>query len=71
EEEETQGGGEYQDEDDEPIQKLIEPFTKEQIASLLCEAASKHRDVADRIRKIADGDASHRKIFVHGLGWDT
>ncbi|CAI8613732.1 unnamed protein product [Vicia faba] len=76
EEEEEDGGeqaqgGEYLEEDDEPIKDLVEPFTKEQIATLLCEAAAKHRDVADRIRKIADGDASHRKIFVHGLGWDT
>ncbi|XP_061355982.1 UBP1-associated protein 2A isoform X1 [Gastrolobium bilobum] len=60
-----------QEEDEEPIQKLIEPFGKEQIMNLLCEAATKHRDVADRIRKVADGDAVHRKIFVHGLGWDT
>ncbi|KAK7822950.1 ubp1-associated protein 2b [Quercus suber] len=34
-------------------------------------SADKHRDVADRIRKVADEDPAHRKIFVHGLGWDT
>ena len=27
--------------------------------------------MADRIRKVADEDPIHRKIFVHGLGWDT
>ncbi|KAF7801400.1 UBP1-associated protein 2A [Senna tora] len=59
------------DDDDEPILKLLEPFSKEQILNLLCEAANKHRDVADRIRKVADEDPAHRKIFVHGLGWDT
>ncbi|KAJ1416749.1 RNA-binding domain superfamily [Sesbania bispinosa] len=59
------------DEDDEPIQKLLEPFGKDEITKLLCEAAIKHRDVAERIRKAADADPAHRKIFVHGLGWDT
>ncbi|RDX95932.1 UBP1-associated protein 2B, partial [Mucuna pruriens] len=57
--------------DDEPIQNLLEPLGKDEIARLLCEAASKHRDVADRIRRAADVDPSHRKIFVHGLGWDA
>ncbi|XP_061360539.1 UBP1-associated protein 2A-like [Gastrolobium bilobum] len=60
-----------EDDEDEPIQKLLEPFGKDEIARLLCDAASKHRDVAERIRKVADSDPSHRKIFVHGLGWDT
>lgn len=59
------------DDDDDPIQKLLEPLGKDQIASLLCEAATNHRDVADRIRTAANADPAHRKIFVHGLGWDT
>ncbi|KAM1530043.1 hypothetical protein ACFX1Z_019188 [Malus domestica] len=57
--------------EDEPIQNLLEPFTKEQLMALLREAADNHGDVADRIRKVADEDPIHRKIFVHGLGWDT
>ncbi|KAI4348532.1 hypothetical protein L6164_009245 [Bauhinia variegata] len=63
--------GKDADEDEEPIPKLLEPFSKEQIVNLLCEAADKHPDVADMIRKVADEDPVHRKIFVHGLGWDT
>ncbi|XP_050209885.1 UBP1-associated protein 2A-like [Mercurialis annua] len=59
------------DDDDDPIEKLLEPFGKEQILNLLKEASDKHTDVADRIRKIADADPAHRKIFVHGLGWDA
>ncbi|GAB2267063.1 hypothetical protein Dimus_002045 [Dionaea muscipula] len=59
------------DEDDEPIQKLLEPFSKEQLINLLTQAAESHYDVAARIRQIADQDPVHRKIFVHGLGWDT
>ena len=57
--------------DEEPIQNLLEPLGKNEIAKFLIEAASKHRDVADRIRRTADADPAHRKIFVHGLGWDT
>lgn len=68
EEEEEQEGG---DEDEEPVQKLLEPFTKDQLVALLLEAANRHRDVANHIRKMADEDPVHRKIFVHGLGWDT
>lgn len=59
------------DDDDEPIHKLLEPFSKDQLINLLREAADKHADVAGRIRMVADADPSHRKIFVHGLGWDT
>ncbi|KAH7554403.1 hypothetical protein JRO89_XS12G0192600 [Xanthoceras sorbifolium] len=59
------------DEDDEPVEKLLEPFGKEQLINLLCEASKKHTDIADHIRQVADEDPSHRKIFVHGLGWDT
>ncbi|ESQ44393.1 hypothetical protein EUTSA_v10005930mg [Eutrema salsugineum] len=57
--------------DDEPIKDLLEPFSKEQLLNLLKEAAGKHLDVANRIREVADEDPVHRKIFVHGLGWDT
>ncbi|KAL6220010.1 hypothetical protein ACLB2K_007768 [Fragaria x ananassa] len=64
-----ENGGE--DDEDEPIQDLLEPFSKDQLVSLLKEAAESHRDVSDRIRKVADEDPIHRKIFVHGLGWDT
>ncbi|OVA13772.1 RNA recognition motif domain [Macleaya cordata] len=60
-----------EDDSEEPFQKLIEPFTKSQLSDLLREAAEKHPDVLDSIRKLADVDPVHRKIFVHGLGWDT
>ncbi|VVB02930.1 unnamed protein product [Arabis nemorensis] len=57
--------------DEEPIEELLEPFSKDQLLILLKEAAEMHRVVADRIRMVADEDPVHRKIFVHGLGWDT
>ncbi|KAL1220126.1 UBP1-associated protein 2B [Cardamine amara subsp. amara] len=67
----SSGSGNLGDEDDEePIEDLLEPFSKDQLLILLKEAAKRHRDVADRIRNVADEDPVHRKIFVHGLGWD-
>ncbi|KAF8047832.1 hypothetical protein N665_2808s0004 [Sinapis alba] len=59
------------DDDEEPIEALLEPFSKEQLLTLLKEAAETHRDVAKRIRIAADEDPVHRKIFVHGFAWDT
>ncbi|KAL2630422.1 hypothetical protein R1flu_015108 [Riccia fluitans] len=38
---------------------------------ILQDAAIRHMDVLDEIRKLADKDPAHRKIFVRGLGWDT
>ncbi|XP_077213018.1 UBP1-associated protein 2B-like [Tasmannia lanceolata] len=57
--------------DSEKIQKLLEPYTKDQLIEFLCEAAVSDSALLHRIRTTADHDVSHRKIFVHGLGWDT
>ena len=59
------------DDEEEPIEKILEPFSKDQLINLLGEAAEKHADVAEKLRRLADEDPVHRKIFVHGLGWDT
>ncbi|CAH8371527.1 unnamed protein product [Eruca vesicaria subsp. sativa] len=69
--EETTQIHENDDVDEEPIEDLLEPFSKEQLSILLKEAATNHPDVADRIRIAADEDPVHRKIFVHGFAWDT
>ncbi|KAL1817282.1 hypothetical protein DCAR_0521705 [Daucus carota subsp. sativus] len=55
----------------EPVEKLIEPFSKEQLAVLVREAVEKHPDFIENVQRLADADPAHRKIFVHGLGWDT
>lgn len=57
--------------EDEPVEKLLEPFTKEQLHSLVKQAVEKHPDLAENVRQLADVDPAHRKIFVHGLGWDA
>ncbi|KAK7300309.1 hypothetical protein RJT34_11152 [Clitoria ternatea] len=57
--------------EEEPVEKLLEPFTKEQLHSLVKQAVEKHPDFADNVRQLADVDPAHRKIFVHGLGWDA
>lgn len=68
---EGEGEGEGGEGDDEPIEKLLEPFTKDQLATLLKEAVAKHPDFVENVKRLADLDPVHRKIFVHGLGWDT
>lgn len=76
---EANGGGDggeksgdvEEDLEEEPVEKLLEPFSKEQLVLLLKEAVSKYPEFIDSVQKIADADPAHRKIFVHGLGWDT
>ncbi|KAJ7964888.1 RNA-binding protein [Quillaja saponaria] len=60
-----------EDLDEEPVEKLLEPFTKEQLLSLVRLALEKYPDFVDSVRELADVDPAHRKIFIHGLGWDT
>ncbi|KAK1396620.1 UBP1-associated protein 2A [Heracleum sosnowskyi] len=55
----------------EPVEKLIEPFSKEQLAVLVKEAVEKFPEFIESVQRLADADPAHRKIFVHGLGWDT
>ncbi|KDP37881.1 hypothetical protein JCGZ_05763 [Jatropha curcas] len=67
----NEGNKEEEDVDDEPLEKLLEPFGKDQLVVLLRKAVDKYSDLMDSVREIADADPAHRKIFVHGLGWDT
>ncbi|XP_071707160.1 UBP1-associated protein 2B-like [Rutidosis leptorrhynchoides] len=55
----------------EEIQKLIEPYTKEQLIEFIINAAISNPNFYNHIRDVADSDESHRKIFVYGLGWDA
>lgn len=55
----------------EDAKKILDLFSKEQLLEILVGAAVSHPDVLDEIRKLADKDPAHRKIFVRGLGWDT
>lgn len=55
----------------EKLSCLLEPYSKDQLIELISEAALKDSALFDRIRGLADRDVNHRKIFVHGLTWDT
>lgn len=57
--------------EEEPLEKLLEPFSKEQLTLLIKEAVAKYPDIVDNVHQLADADPSHRKIFVHGLGWEA
>ncbi|XVE79732.1 hypothetical protein DITRI_Ditri14bG0080500 [Diplodiscus trichospermus] len=45
--------------DNKPFEKLLESFGKDQLITLIKKA------------ELVDADPAHRKIFVHGLSWDT
>ncbi|XP_047308981.1 UBP1-associated protein 2A-like [Impatiens glandulifera] len=67
---------EDEDEEDEntkreTLRKLLEPLCKEQIIAFLKEAAEKDSSIISRIAKSTESDPVHRRIFVHGLGWDA
>ncbi|KAG5517268.1 hypothetical protein RHGRI_037879 [Rhododendron griersonianum] len=73
-EQEANGKEEEEEEEEleeEPVEKILEPFGKEQLVVLVKEAVSKHPELMELLHKLADADPAHRKIFVHGLGWDT
>lgn len=76
EEEEEESSSEEEEENDEEskratIRELLEPFGKDQVIDLLKEAATKDTVLFDKIVQVADSDPTHRKIFVHGIGWDA
>ncbi|KAL6516381.1 hypothetical protein OROGR_019686 [Orobanche gracilis] len=62
---------ENDDEIEEPVEKLLEPFSKDQLTLLIKEAVARHPDIIENVHKLADGDPAHCKIFVHGLGWEA
>lgn len=68
---ETSSDSDVEDNSPEQIQKLIEPYTKDQLIEIVINAAIANPSLYTRIRDAADSDVSHRKIFVYGLGWDT
>ncbi|XP_047307701.1 UBP1-associated protein 2A-like [Impatiens glandulifera] len=71
-EEEEEGDEEgVEDLEEEPIEKILEPFGKDHLIALVKEAVSKLPEFMESVQKLADLDPSHRKIFVHGLGWDS
>ncbi|CAA6669186.1 unnamed protein product [Spirodela intermedia] len=53
------------------VRRLLEPFGKDQLIDFLKEAAARNPSVIRNISEAAESDPVHRKIFVHGLGWDA
>ncbi|GLJ51656.1 hypothetical protein SUGI_1097730 [Cryptomeria japonica] len=70
-EEEEEDGGDEDEVSEEDIKNLLEPFAKEQLISILRDIVARDADVLGNIRKLADKDPAHRKVFIRGLGWDT
>ena len=53
------------------MEKLLEPFMKDHLVALIKKGVSKHPDLIQIVRELVDVDPAHRKISIHGLGWDT
>ncbi|KAL1813435.1 hypothetical protein DCAR_0625743 [Daucus carota subsp. sativus] len=74
-EEEVEEEEEEEEEDEavktEKLNELLQPFSKDQIIEFLKIAALKDKKLLDRITEFAESDPAHRKVFVHGLGWDA
>ncbi|XP_057807046.1 RNA-binding protein P-like [Salvia miltiorrhiza] len=62
------------DSDSDPntkIQTLLEPLSKDQLIALVIDLSSSNDQLRSLVKSAADQDIGHRKIFVHGLGWDA
>lgn len=55
----------------EDAEKILEPFTKEQLLPIIRAAVLRHPDVLEAVRAVADADPVQRKLFIRGLGWET
>ncbi|CAN4118764.1 unnamed protein product [Withania somnifera] len=55
----------------ESIRKLLEPFSKDQIIEIFKTGSSNDPSILSRVKTHANTDPTHRKIFVHGLGYDA
>ncbi|XP_073008553.1 UBP1-associated protein 2A-like [Typha latifolia] len=53
------------------IHRLLEPYSKDQLISFLIDAAADDPALLSSISAAADTSVAHRKLFVHGLGWDA
>ncbi|XP_030520858.1 UBP1-associated protein 2B-like [Rhodamnia argentea] len=75
EDEEESESESSEDEDEaskrETIKQLLEPFTKDQLITVLLEASANNPSLVSQLVKSTESDPVHRKIFVHGLAWDA
>ncbi|KAL0001452.1 hypothetical protein SO802_015233 [Lithocarpus litseifolius] len=56
----------------EDVRKIVDRIVdKGKLIDIVSNAASRHVDVLDAVRSLADSDSSQRKLFIRGLGWDT
>ncbi|KAG6511556.1 UBP1-associated protein 2A-like [Zingiber officinale] len=53
------------------IQPLLESYNKDQLIGFLLDAVAADASFLAHINALADRVISHRKVFVHGLSWDS
>ncbi|KAL8125578.1 UBP1-associated protein 2A-like [Apium graveolens] len=55
----------------ETLKELLQPFSKDQIIEFLKFAILEDRELVSRITHFSESDPANRKLFVHGLAWET
>ncbi|XP_022741263.1 UBP1-associated proteins 1A-like isoform X2 [Durio zibethinus] len=68
---EPEPGSSDSDFDTENLPELLETYTRDQLINLISEAARENSSFLSFVCRHADRDTSHRKLFVHGLAWET
>ncbi|KAJ4790678.1 hypothetical protein LUZ62_041924 [Rhynchospora pubera] len=53
------------------ILTLLEPYQKDQLVSFLVDAIVSDPSLLPQVYEAADSDVQHRKLFVHGFGWEA
>ncbi|KAK6936893.1 RNA recognition motif domain [Dillenia turbinata] len=68
-EDDEDGDGESSKQD--TIRELLQPFSKDQLIDLLKQSALSNKSLMKQLISSTQSDPVHRKIFIHGLGWDA
>ena len=55
-----------EDFDEEPVEKLLEPFGKDQLVALIKEGVSKYPDLMESVHKLADADPATMALVIAG-----
>uniref|UniRef100_A0A7N0U125 RRM domain-containing protein n=1 Tax=Kalanchoe fedtschenkoi TaxID=63787 RepID=A0A7N0U125_KALFE len=53
------------------LNQLLEPYSKDQLINLISNFSVADSSLYSCICSAAEADVTHRKIFVHGLSWDS
>ncbi|XP_057824168.2 uncharacterized protein LOC131036329 [Cryptomeria japonica] len=64
---ENSDNDESEEEEKDEVKKLLKPFSADQVFDILCDAAMKDAQLLHNIRKLADKNLPHKKVYIDGL----